>query len=55
MCACFFPPAGRDNLPLHNIIDEKTRKEARELIYSLENGILKTEEDYDEDELNKSW
>ncbi|CAI7720087.1 pseudo protein kinase 1, putative [Plasmodium vivax] len=45
----------RDNLPLHNIIDEKTRKEARELIYSLENGILKTEEDYDEDELNKSW
>ncbi|ANQ07653.1 CAMK protein kinase [Plasmodium coatneyi] len=45
----------RDNLPLHNIVDEKTRKEARELIYSLENGILKTEEDYDEDEMNKSW
>ncbi|EUD67377.1 serine/threonine protein kinase [Plasmodium inui San Antonio 1] len=44
----------RDNLPQHNIVEKEARKAARELIYSLENGILKTEKDY-EDEWNKGW
>ncbi|KJP87080.1 CAMK protein kinase [Plasmodium fragile] len=45
----------RDNLPTHNIVEDQARKDARQLIHSLENGVLKTEEDYEEDKLNQSW
>ncbi|GAW80610.1 protein kinase [Plasmodium gonderi] len=45
----------REKLSMNNIIDEKTRKSARDLIKFLEQEILKTEEDYDEVEFNKNW